>query len=318
MWSPQIFSSLFIFLTLISSLSILSSTNWIIIWILLEINIISFIPLLNISNNHNEAPIKYFLPQALGSLLILLGGVASRSFRPQIFLMLGIFIKLAVIPFHHWFPAVINSSNWLLCFILSFWQKLAPIFILFSLSISNIVKSIPLLLIALASALIGALIGITQTQIRSIIAFSSISHRGWILRAIIVSLTSSISYFFIYGILTIILFPLLHKLSINSIKQIKKFPLLTIAPTSLAILSIAGIPPLLGFMPKILALSSLINAQIWITSFILILSSLLSLFFYINASIPQLSNSPLMSKIKAQSWMIIIPSITPVSIIFLL
>lgn len=318
MWSPQIFSSLFIFLTIISSLSILSSTNWIIIWILLEINIISFIPLLNISNTQNDTPIKYFLPQAVGSIFILLGGIASRSFNPEIFIMLGIFIKLAVVPFHHWFPSVINSSNWLLCFILSFWQKLAPLFILFSLSITNKISSTPILLIALISALFGALIGITHTRIQSIIAFSSISHRGWIIRTLIVSLTASISYFLLYGLLIIILFPMLHKLSINNIKQIKNFPLLTILPTSLAILSIAGMPPLLGFFPKIIALSSLINQNIWLTSIILLLSSLLSLFFYINAAIPQLSNSPSINKSYKQPWLIIIPSLIPISLIFLL
>nr|AUW35235.1 NADH dehydrogenase subunit 2 [Dinophilus gyrociliatus] len=318
MWSPQMFSSLFMFLTMISSLSILSSTNWIIMWILLEINMISFIPLLNMSNSQNDTPIKYFLPQAVGSMFILLGGVASSSFNPQIFIMLGIFMKLAVVPFHQWFPSVMNSSNWLLCFMLSFWQKLAPLFMLFSLSLTNKISSIPMLTIALSSALFGALMGMTQTQMRSIMAFSSISHNGWIISALMVSLTASMSYFLMYGLLILILFPMLHKLSINNIKQLKMFPLLSILPTSLAILSIAGMPPLLGFFPKIMALTAMVNNQMWLTSFILILSSLLSLFFYMNASVPQLANSSVINKSYNQSWLMILPSIMPLSLMFTL
>ena len=121
---------------IISSLIALSRTNWILLWIAMEINILSFIPIITISkkNQETEATIKYFIAQALGSSLILITSISqwTTSSLPytDIILRGAILLKLGIAPIHFWFPSVITSLSWISCIILATWQKLAPLIIL--------------------------------------------------------------------------------------------------------------------------------------------------------------------------------------------
>jgi NADH:ubiquinone oxidoreductase subunit 2 (subunit N) len=95
----------------------------------LELNLISFVPLLAYSNKFNEAEasIKYFLAQALGSGLILLGSLRffispHMLFNPDflnILLFIGLITKLGLPPCHFWFPSVISLISWPMCIVLT-------------------------------------------------------------------------------------------------------------------------------------------------------------------------------------------------------
>lgn len=286
-----LFSSTLFIRTLIA----LSSSHWLILWVALEVNIISFLPLISISTQfqETEASIKYFLFQALGSRFLLLG-----SFNPSLYFLIfiGILVKLGIAPFHFWFPSVINAINWPICLLLTTWQKIVPIFILITSRFFHLSSLI--LAIASLNALVGGLGGLNQTQIRPLLAYSSIGHIGWILAASSISAFTRSIYFFIYILISTTLFIFLFFIQVNSSNLFSTlvssnffaFSILTIL-----LLSLGGLPPLTGFFPKWLVLSGFSNL---LTPFILILGSLINLFYYLNICFSSaLANvSPIFSK----------------------
>jgi len=119
--------------------------SWFMCWLGLEINLISLIPLLiiKLSPLSTETAIKYFLVQAIASLLIifssLVEGVFSISsilYRTNILIIIALGIKIGLAPFHFWFPQVIKISDWTQCTLILTWQKIAP-FILIACVYSN-------------------------------------------------------------------------------------------------------------------------------------------------------------------------------------
>lgn len=275
----SLFSSTLIFRSLLA----LSSSHWLMVWASLEVNIISFIPLVTIStwSSETEAAVKYFLFQALGSSLLLL-----RSFTPflSFLLIFAMIVKLGMAPFHFWFPSVINSVTWPLCLTLSTWQKIAPLTILLSTSSSS------LMFITLASinALVGGFGGLNQSQIRPLLAYSSIGHIGWIIGVSIFSPWVRALYFLFYLVHSLILFGYFWVFNITSLKNFSSssnFSPSTILVISFILLSLGGLPPLAGFIPKWIAIS------LFTTPFMplfLILGSLINIFFYLNITLAAL------------------------------
>jgi NADH-ubiquinone oxidoreductase chain 2 len=268
--------------------------NWIIAWIILELNILRFIPIIikSKTNQETEASIKYFLSQAIGSIIILLRIRIINQIIIQelskLILILSIILKLGVVPCHFWYPSVIMSISWINCLILSTWQKLAPLTLL--ISISYISKSITILiLIAAINALIGGIIGINQTHLRSLLAYSSIGHMGWIISILRINkITSCISYFILYTIIVIPVFIILNSVNTKSIKRLyrsfkRRFIKTIILITS--IISLAGIPPLTGFLPKIIVVMNIIRSKFYITLIILIVGSYINLYYYLNITL---------------------------------
>lgn len=286
---------------LIRTLIALSSTNWILLWGAIELNLLRFIPIIlqTKNNQETEGAVKYFLAQALGSAILLISRTSiwiSFSSLPDlipILLTTAILLKLGRVPCHFWYPSVIASISWISCLILSTWQKLAPLSILaFLLPLKNMYF---VMLIAGVNALVGGIIGINQSQIRTIIAYSSIGHIGWILRLLaIYKPNTSIIYFIIYSALIIPLFLAIRHFNIYSIKNINKIPsnnlMLHLAVITL-LLSLGGLPPLTGFMPKLITIIILIEV-ISPVAFLLVIGSVINLFFYLNIAITIIFSLP--------------------------
>lgn len=259
----------------------------------LEINLIRFIPL--ISNKFNifssEASIKYFLTQALAStafLLRIISLIIFNRFNEFFFINRSILmilnssllLKIGAAPFHFWFPEVINKINWSQRIILLTWQKIAPI-ILISYTFPNNNFSY---FVIISSITIGRIIGLNQTSIKKILVYSSINHIGWILSRIFFIERIWMIYFSIYSILTISLILILKMSNINIIKQIYsnlnneiliKFTLI------INFLSLAGLPPFIGFLPKWIIIQNLINEKFYILTLFIISITLITLFFYL-------------------------------------
>lgn len=275
----SLFSSTLFFRSLLA----LSSSHWLIIWASLEVNIISFIPLVTIStwSRETEAAVKYFLFQALGSSLLLL-----RSFTPLLsfLLVFAIMVKLGIAPFHLWFPPVINSITWPLCLTLSTWQKIAPLTILLSTSSSSSM----FVTLASINALVGGLGGLNQSQIRPLLAYSSIGHIGWMIGASVFSPWVRGLYFVFYLVHSLILFTYFWVFNIISLKNFSSSSTsnsATILIIFFILLSLGGLPPLAGFIPKWIAIS------LFSTPFIplfLILGSLINIFYYLNITLAAL------------------------------
>nr|AAY30837.1 NADH dehydrogenase 2 [Guttera pucherani]QMT29772.1 NADH dehydrogenase subunit 2 [Guttera plumifera] len=284
-------------MSLIAGTSItISSNHWIMAWTGLEINTLAIIPL--ISKPHHpraiEAAIKYFLTQSTASALILFSSMANAWHTGQwditqlnhptscLVLTMAIAIKLGLVPFHFWFPEVLQGSSLTTALLLSTLMKLPPITLL--LMTSQSLNPTLLTSLAISSTLIGGWMGLNQTQTRKILAFSSISHLGWMIAIIAYSPKLTFLTFLLYTLMTTAIF-----LTLNQIKVLKlstmliswtKTPMLN-ATLMLTLLSLAGLPPLTGFMPKWLIIQELTKQEMTPTATIITMLSLLGLFFYL-------------------------------------
>lgn len=275
------FSYLF-FLTLLLGIFIaISASNWFIVWIGLELNLYSFVPLLILSksNQEKEASIKYFITQALASALLLFSSlIITFSVSGKLSIIVALFIKLGLAPFHFWLPSVINSISWSMCWILTTLQKIAPMVILiFSSYLSFLTVAV-----AIVRGLIGGLGGLAQTQLRAIFAYSSISHIAWILSASILSSTLSVFYFLSYilivsSIIVVLILTGVKSLKV-SLKLNKNVPIQIILV--LSILRLRGMPPLFGFFPKVLVILAIVKTKIFLLCAILLIRSSINLYFY--------------------------------------
>nr|QXU60061.1 NADH dehydrogenase subunit 2 [Dendroperdix sephaena] len=284
-------------MSLIAGTSItISSNHWVLAWAGLEINTLAIIPLISKSHHPRaiEAAIKYFLTQSTASALILFSSMTNAWSTGQwditqlnhptscLMLTMAIAIKLGLAPFHFWFPEVLQGSSLTTALLLSTLMKLPPITLL--LLTSQSLNPTLLTLLAISSALIGGWMGLNQTQTRKILAFSSIAHLGWMTVIITYNPQLTTLTFILYAVMTTTVF-----LSLTQIKVLKlstmliswtKTPMLN-ATMMLTLLSLAGLPPLTGFMPKWFIIQELTKQEMTPTATIITMLSLLSLFFYL-------------------------------------
>nr|YP_009232587.1 NADH dehydrogenase subunit 2 [Tecia solanivora]AMA34388.1 NADH dehydrogenase subunit 2 [Tecia solanivora] len=278
----------FIFILFFSTLISISSNSWFGCWIGLEINLLSFIPLISNSNNlmTSEASLKYFLTQSIASInflfSILLKFILMKNFEINLFLSIminsSLLMKMGSAPFHFWFPNVIEGLSWLNCFILMTWQKISPMILLSYYFNKNF-----LIMIMILNSIIGAIGGLNQTSLRKLMAFSSINNLGWMLSTILISENLWMFYLFMYSFLVLImcfLFNILNMFYINQLFILNLNPLIKLS-LLINFLSLGGLPPFIGFFPKWIVINYLINNKIFILTFIFVMMSLIMLFFYI-------------------------------------
>jgi len=300
-------SKILFFFSLISGLVIsISSSSWLIIWVGLEINLLSFIPLISSPSNQykSETGLKYFLVQALGSSSILVGllSVSYLSYSSDFIITSALLVKIGGAPFHFWFIEVIAQLNWLQIIILNTFQKIAPITLVSYVTQTIFSQSIVTISIVL-SAFLGAVGGFNQRVLSKIIAYSSLRHIAWILQRILISFYLWLLYFRVYCILVSSICLTFYVLKLKHLNQfINKAEgnILTKIIIAFPLISLAGLPPFSGFITKIMVISHLIrHTHIFITA-VLIISSLLGLFFYFRIFL----NSLILSSDKKKSSII--------------
>nr|YP_009509802.1 NADH dehydrogenase subunit 2 [Cominella adspersa]AXF46418.1 NADH dehydrogenase subunit 2 [Cominella adspersa] len=287
----------------IGTLLSVSSIHWLSIWAGLEINLIGFLPMLvyQKSASESQSAVKYFIIQALGSSFLIFGSlmVFNMSFtwdmctkmcNPSILgfmmLMSGLCIKLGLFPFHYWLPSVMAGLPWISCLLLATWQKFAPLFLVLCLLELNqsYMMAFVFCIISAGSTLIGGVGGINQTQIRALLAYSSISHLGWMTFAILHSEWGMKVYLSIYVLISISLFMSLWYSDSGSMKNINNLKTSSSMQISvmLLLLSLGGLPPLLGFISKWVVITLSTSGPWTPIVFVLILGSLMSLFYYLS------------------------------------
>lgn len=276
---------LFIFTLIIGTIIAVSTNSWFTRWLGLEINLISIIPLIlsELNTKITEASIKYFLSQAIASILLIFG--VNLKFYTQEFLNIenleiiltsALLIKAGIAPFHLWFPQVRIFLNWFQCILIFTWQKIAPLILICSINLKIALAARAL------SAVVGALGGLNQKNIKLILTYSSISHRAWIIIACVSNFKIWVSYFLIYCFLSFSIILFFYTNQINFINNVfsRNDSFLNKRILSLNLLSLGGIPPLLGFSAKVRIIIISLKLR-FLTIFIpLILRSLISLFFY--------------------------------------
>nr|AWF70245.1 NADH dehydrogenase subunit 2 [Polioptila plumbea] len=274
----------------------ISSNHWIMAWAGLEINTLAILPLISKSHHPRaiEAATKYFLVQSAASALVLFSSMTNAWYTGQwdisqmthptscAILTTALAMKLGLVPFHFWFPEVLQGSSLPIGLLLSTAMKFPPITLLYLTSPS--LNSTLLATMALLSTAVGGWMGLNQTQIRKILAFSSISHLGWMAIIITYSPKLALLNFYLYTLMTMTVF-----LSLNTMKALKLSTLMTSwAKTPaistmlmLTLLSLAGLPPLTGFLPKWLIIQELTKQEMAPAATMISLLSLLGLFFYL-------------------------------------
>lgn len=277
-----------IFLILIlRNLFIISSNSWFSIWLWLEINLISFIAL-NLNYRFYlsiESSLIYFIIQSIASSIIIFSILISIFYKNLNFILfISLILKIRIAPFHYWLLIIVERINWINILILLTWQKLGPIIILLNLNLSiNIIYTY----IIIYSIIIGSLIGIKYISLKKIISFSSINQLRWLILSLILINKIWKIYFIIYFLILLTIILLLNKLNLNFIYQIFnlnfKNNIFIISFLIINLISLIGIPPLIGFLPKLLIILKF-NSNLIII--ILIFFSLFSSFYYLRIFIP--------------------------------
>nr|YP_009351274.1 NADH dehydrogenase subunit 2 [Polyspathotermes sulcifrons]AQP29110.1 NADH dehydrogenase subunit 2 [Polyspathotermes sulcifrons] len=272
-----------------------SSNSWLGAWIGLEINLMSFIPLMsNVQNMYNtEASLSYFIVQVLASATLLfmvvmktmmedLFSFDSNPYTPMV-ISTPLLLKSGAAPLHWWFPGVMEGLSWENCALLMTVQKAAPLMLLsYLIEINTFV-----LTIILMSTIVGSIGGLNQTSMRKILTYSSINHTGWMLIALITSENMWMMYFMIYSILALTVVLAIKLSGVSFINQTMmtnkditmiKFMMFT------SLLSLGGLPPFLGFLPKWIVIQTMIANNLAPLAVIVVVTSLITLYYYLKIS----------------------------------
>lgn len=275
-----------------------ASSHWLLAWIGLEINTLAIIPL--IAQYHHpravEATTKYFLTQATAASILLFATTTNAWLSgqwdlqniihplPSGLVTIALALKLGLAPVHAWLPEVLQGLDLTTGLILSTWQKMAPFILLIQMPHPN---TSLLIVLGLTSTLIGGWGGLNQVQLRKILAYSSIAHLGWIVMILpfFPSLTLlTLMIYFIITFSTFLVFKFNKSTNINTLAvSWSKAPALT-SLTPLILLSLGGLPPLTGFVPKWLILQELTKQDLAPLATAAALTALLSLYFYLRLS----------------------------------
>nr|APH08306.1 NADH dehydrogenase subunit 2 [Tamias canipes] len=262
-----------IYLTLISgTLITLFSTHWLLIWVGLEMSMLAIIPILISKANprSTEAASKYFLIQATASMILMMGSIinfmntgqwtltSSYNSISSLMFTIALSMKMGLAPFHLWVPEVTQGVPIMSGLILLTWQKIAPISIMIQISPS--INSILIMTMAILSIMLGGWGGLNQIQLRKIMAYSSIAHMGWFNMFILFNYNKTTT-----------------TLSLSNTWNMS--PLLT-STILIVLMSLGGLPPLTGFMPKWMIIKELVSNNNIILPTFMAMTALLNLFFY--------------------------------------
>ena len=267
----------------------------------------------------SEAGLKYFVLSALSSGLLLYGCSLIYGFSGStnfdiissqlnsneyvltfgiVFILVGLAFKISAVPFHMWAPDVYEGSPTSVTLFFTMVPKIAAltVFIRFLyVPFLNLIDQWQMIIIflSIASMLFGAVAAIGQTNIKRLIAYSSIGHIGYTLAGLATGsnegIQSSIIYISIYIIMNLALFSCLLMLKRNNqyyenIDDLsglsKNHPLLSLS-LLVILFSLAGIPPLAGFFAKFYIFKAVIEQSMYFLAVVGLLSTVVAAFYYL-------------------------------------
>nr|YP_003331289.1 NADH dehydrogenase subunit 2 [Chauliognathus opacus]ACM45011.1 NADH dehydrogenase subunit 2 [Chauliognathus opacus] len=269
----------------------MSSYSLFSVWVGLEINLLSIIPLMYNKNNilSSESAIKYFLTQAMASTILLMSMIMSMmsiktSSLTEIDLnsMLmnsAILTKMGMAPFHFWMPEIIEGISWMNTLLILTWQKIAPMTVLMINSMSTMFMQA----IIMISIMMSSILSLNQTMMKKILVYSSINHMGWMLPLMIMEYETWLIYFLVYSFMTTSIIMLIKKFNVMNIIQMmnmnmestKKFLFI------MSFLSLSGMPPFIGFLPKWMTIQVMIENNFLWTTLMMIMFTLIMIFIYV-------------------------------------
>nr|YP_009158179.1 NADH dehydrogenase subunit 2 [Anopheles culicifacies B]AKN58322.1 NADH dehydrogenase subunit 2 [Anopheles culicifacies B] len=306
----KISNNIFLMMLIFGTLVTISSNSWLGAWMGLEINLLSFIPLMNDNKKNlltSESSLKYFLTQAFASSILLFAIIMLMFFYNnnltlynsfnEILILSTLLLKSGAAPFHFWFPEVMEGLSWINGLILMTWQKIAPLMLISYNFIYNF-----FMITIILSMLIGSLGGLNQTSIRKLMAFSSINHLGWMLLAMMNNEMLWMMYFLLYSLFSFSIVLMFNNFKLFYFNQIFNMSMMNPIVKLLIflnLLSLGGLPPFLGFLPKWLVIQNLVMMNQMFILTISVCLTLITLYFYL-----RLSYSIFMLNYQKNSWLL--------------
>nr|YP_009517774.1 NADH dehydrogenase subunit 2 [Pseudocalotes microlepis]AQU64355.1 NADH dehydrogenase subunit 2 [Pseudocalotes microlepis]QGN66998.1 NADH dehydrogenase subunit 2 [Pseudocalotes microlepis] len=302
---------------ILSTALVLVSNNWLMAWLGLEMNTLAALPIISKTKHPRaiEASTKYFLTQAIASSLLLFSSTANAwytgtwsitqmdSKHTPTLMLIALTMKAGTTPTHFWLPEVMQGSTMTTAMLISTWQKIAPIILL--ISISNKAPSNLTLIMGLLSTTLGGWGGMNQTQLRKMMAYSSIANMGWTLMILTSQPKTSMMNILIY---MAIIIPTMMMMETSSTKTLQSMTTtwstspVTAMMLTLMLLSMSGLPPLTGFLPKLMILNELVAQNLTPIAVTTMATSLLSLVFYLRTAYLTALLNPPNSTTSTMKW----------------
>ena len=295
-------------LVFIGSLILIISDSLLTLYLGLELQTFSIFILIaknRTSIKSSEAGLKYFMLGAISSgfyllslVLLFLYGFSLNikdilffsedyiTFISMTLICLSMCFKLSLFPFHFWIPDIYEGSSWDILMLISTLPKISVICI----TIQILINSSILLSFSLLSIGIGTLGALNQSKLKRFLAYSGISHMGFIILGYVILSQSNMiigSLYLLIYILTMLSVLILiinnnikndYIIELGGLKFTNKILAITLI---LLILSVAGIPPLSGFISKWYLIWIIIENKYNISSIIVILFSTIGLGYYL-------------------------------------
>nr|WAK83091.1 NADH dehydrogenase subunit 2 [Janus sp.] len=310
----KLFIMLIFYLILImSTLIAISTQSWIIIWMMLEINLMTFMPIMNNLMNKTNYLFKYFIVQTTSSSTFLMSIILMWSLQFNNYTMINyqflewlmtfaMMLKLGLTPFHWWYIEIMMSLTWMNIFLMSSWQKIIPLMI-----ISYFKLNLILYTSIMFSSLISSWQGMNQINLRKLFTLSSINQTSWMAINATMSFYWTLTYLMMYMLISFNIFFMFNKNKFSYLHELylmnpytpKIYFFLT-----LNILSLAGLPPFLGFVMKFISIKFMIKNSLFAMVFFLTFSSLFTLYYYLRLTYSSMILFKMKSKIKFMKTMI--------------
>lgn len=310
---------------LLGMLLMISSNNLLLMYMGLELLSLSLYTLVALNRddpNATEAAMKYFVLGALASGLLLYGmsmlyglsgsldimtiasTISQNTLDPSIltfglvFVVVGIAFKLGAVPFQMWVPDIYQGATTPITMMISSVPKFAAVAMLIRFLFQGLDSLAPdweqmLLIMAILSMAIGNITAIAQTNIKRMLAYSTISHVGFILLGCVSGSVSGVSsvlfYVTCYVLMTLAAFGIIVALSTNNknieliedLKGLSKRQPWVAALMMITILSLAGIPPTVGFYAKFSVLQAVVSGGMVWPAVVAVLMTMIGMFYYL-------------------------------------
>ena len=317
--------AIILLISIVGMLLMISSNDLLSLFMSMELQSLSLYILVSFSRDDftsSEAGVKYFIIGSLSTCIFLFGTslvyglVGSTSFNEisvfmsdlystptmlivgLIFILVSLSLKISAAPFHMWTPDVYQGAPSIITTLLSTLPKIAAFGVLIRLLVYPFGEIIVdwgkiLIILSISSMLIGSLGALRQTDLKRLMAYSTINHIGFILMGLIPGsedgITSICIYLIFYttmnlGIFLFILNMQRDQVSVTSIKDLSglyRSQPLTAGCVSVILFSMAGIPPMAGFIGKLIILNIVIDNNLFFLAVIAVLTSVIAAFYYI-------------------------------------
>ena len=300
----------------------ISSNDLIVFYMGLELQSLALYVLASFNRDNllsTESGLKYFILSALSSGLLLYGCSLVYGFSETtnfneilinsnnveygltfgiVFILVGLAFKISAVPFHMWAPDVYQGSPTSVTIFFAILPKIAALTVFIRFLYVPFVNMIDqwqiiIIFISIASMTFGAVAAIGQTNLKRLVAYSSIGHMGYALAGLSTGtndgIQSSITYISIYLVMNLALFSCIFMLRIKEtyyekIEDLsglsKNHPMLSFALMA-ALFSLAGIPPLAGFFAKFYIFVAVIEQSMYLLAVVGLLSTVIAAFYYL-------------------------------------